>query len=200
MDTQTALVKTVATLPDLALTHARLVALAAPEGIAHPRVIQAIACHAARGDHLGLIIGHNRFALYDLTRAAYWHGFDPETVLTQIELSRAFTCYQLHHRIVSLDAQAGRRWSALYVLGLLDTFYDESVPYCEAARLLQELMLHLQKLARLGLPIAITASAPERPGRERLLDLVAQADEYVEFRDEPTSPYCGVYRQTTLQL
>lgn len=168
----------------------RLVALAAPDSLTHPRVIESLALHAMRGERLGMIIGDNRFALHTLTRLVRQRGYAPATLLTRIELSRAFTCHQLHHCILSLDAASVRRWHALYVLGLLDTFYDESVPAHEAARLLREALQHLGDLSRQGLTILSTAAPPKQPGREKLLHLVAeQVNEYGEFYSAtPSAP------------
>ncbi len=151
---------------------ASLVALAARETQAHPLVIRSLAAHAARGERLGVLIGHNRLDVYGIARLAQSHGLDPRPLLARIELSRAFTCHQLHRRILTLDIKA-KGWDALYVLGLLDTFYDEDVKPHEAARLLRESLARLKGLAVGGLPVLITVSAPKVAGREQFLQLVA---------------------------
>ena len=126
-----------------------------------------------------MLIGHNRFDVYALSRLALEHGLDPRPLLERIELSRAFTCHQLHRRILTLGAPHAKRWSALYVLGLLDTFYDEDVKQYEARRLLNECLAKLREIAGSGLPVLITVSAPQEPGREHFLEAVArQADMY----------------------
>lgn len=155
----------------------KVAAVAAPESYSHPLVIQSLAAHAARGERLGVLIGHNRFDVYALSRLAMEHGLDPRPILERIELSRAFTCHQLHRRILTLGGAHTRRWSALYVLGLLDTFYDEDVKQYEARRLLNECLLKLRGIAGSGLPVLITVSGPQESGREHFLELVArQAD------------------------
>ncbi len=157
----------------------RVVAVAARESFSHPLVIESLAAHAARGERLGVLIGHNRFDVYALSRLALEHGLDPRPVLARIELSRAFTCHQMHRRILTLGVPRAQRWSALYVLGLLDTFYDEDVKQYEARRLLNECLLKLKEVAASGLPTLITVSAPQEPGREHFLEEVArQADMY----------------------
>lgn len=150
-------------------------ALAAPDSRLQPLITQSLAVHAERGEHLGAIIGHNQFDVYALARWARAHGHNPRPLLTHIELSRAFTCHQLHRRIVTLDAQPRVDWAALYVLGLLETFYDEDVKVYEAARLLNESLYHLKSIAAKGLPVLITVSAPKESGREHFLELVARA-------------------------
>jgi hypothetical protein len=152
----------------------QVAAVAARESYSHPLVIRSLAAHAARGERLGVLIGHNRFDVYALSRLALEHGLDPRPLLEHIELSRAFTCHQLHRRILTLGAPHIQRWSALYVLGLLDTFYDEDVKPYEARRLLNECLVKLKEIAASGLPVLITVSAPQEPGREHFLEEVAR--------------------------
>jgi hypothetical protein len=158
---------------------ARLVALAAHDSLAHPWVVQSLAAHAARGQSLGVLVGHNRLDVYALARLLREHHLDPRPLLARIHLSRAFTCHQLHRRIQTLGPAQARRWSALYVLGLLDTFYDEDVLRHEPVRLLREGLAHLQELAAGGLSVLITVSAPKEAGREDFLRIVERtADVY----------------------
>ncbi len=164
----------------------QLVALAASDASVHPFVVQSLAARAQRGEPVGIVVGHNRFDLYAFTRLARQHGFDPTRWLTHIHLSRAFTCHQLRHRLVTLDRAVTRAWRALYVLGLLDTFYDEDIEYHEAARLLDETLDALKRLACEGLPVLITLSPPRQPGRERLVQSIARAvDDYWEPVQDP---------------
>ncbi len=156
----------------------QVVAISGSDVQSHPLVIQSLAIQAARGRRLGVLIGHNRLDVYGLARLVRANGLAPEPILARIELSRAFTCHQLHRRILTLRAEQARRWAALYVLGLPDTFYDEDVAYPEATRLLTESLAHLRQLAAGGLPILITASAPREPGRERLMKLIAARVDY----------------------
>ncbi len=177
----------------------KLVALAAPETSIHPLAIQSLAIRTERGERVGVIVGHNRFDLYTLTRLARQHHLDTQRLLANIEISRAFTCHQLHHRITTLARESTRHWSALYVLGLLDTFFDESVDYHEAGRLLAASLAELERLAREGLPILITVSLPKEPGRELLLRQVARgADEYWELAGD--TPRLAAPRQLELPL
>ncbi len=168
----------------------QVVAVAARDSFSHPLVIRSLAAHAARGERLGVLIGHNRFDVYALSRLALEHSLDPRPLLARIELSRAFTCHQLHRRILTLGVPHMQRWSALYVLGLLDTFYDEDVKHHEASRLLNESLRKLKEIAASGLPVLITVSAAQEPGREHFLEVVAsQADMYWEpSEDVPRLP------------
>ena len=159
--------------PAQLLIPSHVVALAAPDSLVHPLVVQSLARRTQRGERVGMVIGHNCFALYTLARLARAGGGDPARRLDCIELSRAFTCYQLHRRILTLDAALLQRWRALYVLGLLDTFFDESIEYHQAAHLLNDVLTQLKRVTRTGLPVLITLSAPPKPGRESFLELVA---------------------------
>lgn len=182
-------------LPAGPLSAARVVAVAAPETWAHPRVIESLAAHTARGETVGVLIGHNRLDLHALTRLAHAHGLAPAPLLRRIYVSRAFTCHQMHRRIITLGGQENKetrnpveqRWSALYVLGLLDTFYDEDVQYAEAARLLRECLDRLHALAAGGLPVFITLEAPREPGRERMVALALAAAD-VQVTGAPALP------------
>ena len=164
----------------------RLIAIVAPDWQVHPLVIHSLGRQAERGESIGVIVGHNRFDLYALARSVQDHGFDPARLLARIRLSRAFTCHQLHHRLLTLDRQVTCEWRALYVLGLLDTFYDESVEAREALYLLHSSLAHLVRLARAGLPVLITLSAPGKAGREHFTRSVARvADAYWETENVP---------------
>ncbi len=160
----------------LSIPH-QVIALSAPDASAHPLALTSLAARVERGELVGVLIGHNRFDLYSLMRWARQRKLNPQRLLAHVELSRAFTCHQLHRRLMTLDP--GRPWRALYVLGLLDTFYDEAVPYYEAAQLLRDCLVQLKQIARTGLPVLITLSLPKEPGREGLSGLVAHGvDEY----------------------
>jgi hypothetical protein len=181
----------------LALTttpSAQLIALCAPASWSHPLVIQSLAARTQRGESIGVVLGDNRFELYGLVRLAQQHGDDPTTLLARVEVSRAFTCHHLHRRVLSLDDTRLRRWRALYVLGLLDTFDDEAVSYSEAVRLLKETLAQLECIVAHGLPVLITIALPRQRGRVGFVGIVAQAaDAYWEFaraamQREPPSP------------
>ena len=54
-------------------------------------------------------------------------------------------------------------WSALYLLGLLETFWDEDIHYAEAARLLRDILARLRYWAEHGLSVLVTLSPPPKP-------------------------------------
>ena len=166
----------------------RLIVLAGSEEQCAPLVIRSLAAQSAQEHRIGVVVGHNRFDLYGLARLVIEQGLSPAPLLARIQLSRAFTCHQLHRRILTLPVPE-RRWARLYVLGLLDTFYDEDVRYPEVSRLLNESMAHLRRLADASLPVLITVAPPRVAGRERLLKLVAaRADLYWELSEQIALP------------
>lgn len=153
----------------------KIIALCGDSKPIHSLILQSLCIRAARGERLALVIGDNHFDAYRLARLARAHGFDPAALLPHIELSRPFTCYQLQHRIVSFHSQDQRACDALYVIGLLDMFYDEDVKEGEAVRRLRQTLARLKIIAQAGLPILVSMARPGQRGREHLIEIVQRA-------------------------
>ena len=129
---------------------------------------------AARGQRTRVFDGGNCFDGYFVARLARRLGPDAHTTLDQMRLSRAFTCFQLVELLETSPAEP----APLFVLNLLDTFYDESVPLREVERLLRTTVSHLKRLAAAG-PVIVSAQEPRSLVKDRwpLLDqLQAAAD------------------------
>lgn len=168
-----------------ALPSSRVVAVLARSAVVHPLVIQSLATRVLRSESVGVLLGDNHFDLYALMRLLQAHTRQRAPLLDRVEISRAFTCYQLHQRLLTLDP-ARKKWRALYVLGLLDTFYDESVAAPEATQLLHACLRTSRSLAAKNLSVLMTISAPPQPGREKFIAQVAQmADVYLELQAPP---------------
>lgn len=122
---------------------------------------------AARGHPIRIFDGGNRFDGYFIARLARRLSSDPHTILQRIRLSRAFTCFQL----AELIENAPPSTDPLFVLDLLTTFYDESVPLRDVERLLVKAVAHLKQLAAVG-PVIVGAREPRLLVKERwtLLD------------------------------
>lgn len=121
-----------------------------------------------------LFDGGNRFDGYFVARLARRLTPRPHLVLEQMQLSRAFTCFQLAELIETAPESA----APLLVLDLLNTFYDESVPLRESERLLGRVIDQLQRLAR-SAPVIVGAREPQSLIAERwtlLEQLQAAAD------------------------
>lgn len=190
---------------------ARLVAVCGARAQIHPLVLQSLCVRAARGEQLALVVGDNHFDAYQLARLARARGFHPASVLARIALTRPFTCYQLHHSIAALDpkgfcnnVETMRRVTrqntrgrcarvenpsgldagldALYVIGLLELFYDQDVREYEAQRLLLATLKELKRLAAKGLPVLVTFSRT-RCAREAFMAMVRRtADVYKTWK------------------
>ena len=137
---------------------------------------------AGQGQPVRIFDGGNRFDGYFVARlarqlAGHLHPrvpADPHALLERIRLSRAFTCFQLAELIE--NAPAGPE--PLFVLEMLSTFYDESVPLADSERLLTVTLAHLKRLAAAG-PVIVGAREPQTLVKDRwaLLDrLQAAAD------------------------
>lgn len=152
----------------------QLVALEASETFTHAHIPHALARHAARGERVGVILGNNRLDVRGMARWARRQQFDPRPLLARVDVSRAETCHQLAERIATLSPEQQRAWCALYIVGFLETFYDETPAYHEACWLLHQTLAHLTTLVANGLPVLLIVSAPPTKTRGAFLQDVAR--------------------------
>lgn len=165
-------------------------------------LLAALTVLAARGHPVRVFDGGNRFDGYFIARLARRLSSNPHATLERIQLSRAFTCFQLAELIE--NAQGGdflaptridppgvapEGQSLLFVLDLLNTFYDESVPLRDSERLLHNTISHLKRLASHG-PVIIGAREPRLLVKERwtLLDQLQVASDVAWLLRAPESP------------
>ncbi len=129
---------------------------------------------AADGHVIRIFDGGNRFDGYFVARLARRLSSNPREVLERIRLSRAFTCFQLAQLIENAPSSA----QPLFVLDLLSTFYDESVPLRDSERLLATSIAHLKRLSAVG-PVIVGAREPRLLVKERwtLLDRIQIASD-----------------------
>ena len=138
-------------------------------------LLMALTALAAQGHSLRVFDGGNRFDGYFVARTARrFMGIitardpiDPHAILNRIRLSRAFTCFQMADLIENTPVNP----EPLFILDLLSTFYDESVPLRDTKRLLSITIAHLKRLASAG-PVIVGAREPRALVKERwmLLD------------------------------
>jgi len=138
-------------------------------------LLMALTALAAQGHALRVFDGGNRFDGYFVARMARrFTGnttaqgpIDPHAILNRIRLSRAFTCFQMADLIENTPANP----QPLFILDLLNTFYDESVPLRDTKRLLSLTLAHLKRLASIG-PVIVGAREPRALVKDRwtLLD------------------------------
>ncbi|MGB2896536.1 MAG: hypothetical protein WBB65_10300 [Anaerolineales bacterium] len=166
-------------------------------------LLACITVLAARGHHVCVFDGGNRFDGYFVAQLARRLSSDPRATLEHIRLSRAFTCFQLAELVKTAptglgaqesntisDADAGAPdQSVLFVLDMLTTFYDESVPLRDAERLLTNTIAHLKRLASAG-PVIIGAREPRVLVKERwsLLDRLQVTADAAWLLQSPANP------------
>jgi len=135
---------------------------------------------AVRNRSVWVVDGANSFDAYFVARLARRWNYAPESILSRIHLSRAFTCYQLTESITrrlaialpkpgrenpsrsDFDSESSRRDTTIFCIGLLDTFYDDDVPLTDAVRLLKAIIASLAGLAQCGHTVLITAREPRQ--------------------------------------
>lgn len=148
-------------------------------------LLSLVSLLAVRGEAPRLFDGGNRFDGYFVARLARRLSDRPHSVMSRIRLSRAFTCFQLAELI---EGTAPDR-SPLFVLDMLSTFYDESVPLAEVERLLSQTVAHLKWLAASG-PVIIGAREPQALVRDRwgLLDQLQLSADSAWMLRAPAEP------------
>lgn len=166
-------------------------------------LLAALTVLAARGHPIRVFDGGNRFDGYFIARLARQLSNDPRAALERIQLSRAFTCFQLAELIENTpgggdfltptlidpqNAPSGGQ-PLLFVLDLLNTFYDESVPLRDSERLLHNTISHLKRLASQG-PVIVGAREPRVLVKERwtLLDQLQVASDVAWLLRAPDGP------------
>ena len=168
-------------------------------------VFKPIARLAGLGSPLYVVDGDNSFRSYLISRYARVMRLDPRLALAHVQVSRAFTCYQLAAIVERLSQRAdtadgvGAGRADIVCLGLLGTFYDEDVARSEALRLLQEVIAHLKSLAKRRL-VLVTVRPPSSKARNRqgLIQTLMQQADVVQVL--PLDPPARLPTQAPLRL
>ena len=146
--------------------------------------------------------GANSFNAYVVARLARRWGYAPEPILERIKLSRAFTCYEMKELVTRRLANAlgPSQGTAIFCLGLLETFYDEDVKVADAVRMVKKISVTFTALARRGYTILITAREPrtEQSDRLVLLDLLKATAQRVERIPAPADNHATPVQQPLL--
>jgi hypothetical protein len=120
------------------------------------------------GEPVLFIDGDNRFNPYPLTDLARKIGLDPEPLLSNLQISRAFTLHHMDALINTLPAQIARYRSKFVILSSpLETYYDEAIPLVEAKNLLRRSVLKLSNLAKKGIFIMVLSPLPPKQAKSR---------------------------------
>ena len=128
--------------------------------------------------------GGNRFDACGLSRELRRRGRDFYLPLKRVQISRAFTCYQM---AAMLEATAPLSTPTV-ILDLFATFYDESVPFSERRRLLEHSIKRIRILAQQS-AVIISAPLPQSDD-EFITYLKANVDRVWRFEAEsaPVQP------------
>ena len=146
--------------------------------------------------------GANSFNAYVVARLARRWGFAPEPILERIKLSRAFTCYQMKELVTRRLASAlgPSHGTAIFCLGLLETFYDEDVKLADAVRMIKMISATFTTLAQRGYTILIATREPrtEQKDRQVLLNLLKASAQRVERIHHSTDEHTALVQQPLL--
>lgn len=129
------------------------------------------------GIPIALVDGSNKFDLYyiaEFARKAASQQFverniRPEQLLSNIFISRAFTCYQMEAVITDrLPAFVRKKRSPVAIIfGLLDTFYDEQAPLFEVKASVKRMIAALHRLKQENISILLTSLDMKLESKER---------------------------------
>lgn len=121
----------------------------------------------------------NQFNAHRVARLARRQTVDLKKVLGHIQVSRAFTCYQ----VVALFEQLSQPTAPYLVFDLLATFYDEGVSAGESGRLLKIVLQHLRRLCQ-SVPVVVSLGSRPRPERSFMQQTVVDAADHVFVWEE----------------
>ena len=155
-----------------------------------------------QGYSVMVLDGANSFNAYTVARHARLWGFAPDPILERILLSRAFTGYQMKELVTQRLASVlgPPQETAVFCLGLLDTFYDEDIALTDAVRMVKLILATFTMLTQRGYTILITAREPraEQTDRQVLLNLLMKSAHRVEHIHIPTEDETASVKQPYL--
>ena len=142
------------------------------------RISLAAAAHVLLGGMpVTLVDGTNRFDAYYLAEFARKHAgmrpdgrrITPESLLDNIFISRAFTCYQMEAVITErLPLFVRRKGSPVVIIfGLLDTFYDEQAPLFQVKAGLERIAVALRALRQDNVAVLLASLDVKLDSKER---------------------------------
>jgi len=149
----------------------------APRTVA-PSLMSMLAALALRGRVI-VVDGGNCFDGYALARALRRQTHQVRAALQAIQLSRAFTCYQMVAMLAELPADG----TPVIVLDMLSTFLDENVGFTKRQRLLDNSLALLRRISQ-GAPVAVwsrSRSTPNDEGQALLTPLLEAAHDIWEL-------------------
>ena len=145
----------------------------------HPRVNslaqRLLARPLSQGYGVTVLDAGNLFDPYLISRMAQSLGREPREFLSQILISRSFTCHQTHALVAKVARLQQRPCRIILVLGCLTTFYDEEISLGERATLLKKTLALLSETAQKGAGVFVTSTDSPVPVRDGLANLLIRA-------------------------
>jgi hypothetical protein len=123
-----------------------------------------LAARLSLNGSLRVLDGGNRFNVYPVANTIRSYTAELTGALARIQLSRAFTCYQM----AVMLAETPQDDLPTLVLDFLATFYDENVTLAESQRLLQDCLPHLKRLCQHA-PVVVSAKPPSPQCAQRVV-------------------------------
>lgn len=122
------------------------------------------------GSSVVFIDGGNTFRLYNVARLAQLHQLDPNKVLGNIYISRAFTAYQLTSLIMEKLEETVETYNAKVVVisDIAGFFLDNNVQADEAQRVYSQIVTYLSNFARKHQIVLIATYLPYENSKRNL--------------------------------
>ncbi len=160
----------------------KLVLLAAPRPFLR-RALPVVLARLPIAAPVRIFDGGNTFNFHEVARALRRVSPNLEDRLKNIQIARAFTCYQ----VISLLAEAPADGAPTLVLEPAATFYDESVNLRERKQLFHHCLDHLERLNQFA-PVAVTFAMRPMAGPDEWLWRLEQRAAQVYWLDAPPGP------------
>jgi hypothetical protein len=131
----------------------------------------------------------NQFDAFKAARLIRQQTAQPDSVLSQVQVARAFTC----HQVVTLFKGLPATPMPHVIFDLPATFCDESVTLPESRRLFQIVLRHVERLRRAA-PLLISVRPPHGRGADRVhrraefLQAVTDLADHVFIWETPAAP------------
>jgi hypothetical protein len=123
-----------------------------------------------------VICGDNLFDPYRVSGLARRMKVRPEDALRSIRIARAFTAYQVAELVARLEAAAPQ--DLVVISGPCSTFFDDDVPFVDAARLFYRVLWQIVDLARGGMTLLLVQEqVPESARRAYFLTDLCRASD-----------------------
>lgn len=139
--------------------------------------ISTLIVELAMRSSVTVLDGGNRFGAYQIMRQLRTRTVDLTAISNRIFVRRAFTFYQ----VLALLEDTSPSKSPTVALDLLASFYDENIPDMEVQRVLDQCLLHIQRLSVYA-PIALGVISRRHLTRPFLEDcLRSNCDQFIEM-------------------